>query len=278
MSGRVAYVMVNHNGGDELLASVDSLLADLRPDDRLFLVDNGSRDGSGPGAAQRSQVTFLTHPENRPFAAAVNQGVDAALAEGYRYIGPINPDVRIRPGMTDALVHRLERPSEEPVAAVSPVMLYDYPNERVWYAGGVILFPVSFTLHRYNGKLLSDVPNEPFDTRFVTGCCWLSRAAVWNEIGRLDPSYGMYAEDVDWSTRSWRAEMRMIVDPAAVLVHRVSSSSGGGRSPFKMVYRTLATRLFFARWTPPCLRILRALGTPPFVALYAIFLLSLIHI
>ena len=41
MNRRVAFVMVNHNGGDETIASAKSVLADMTANDKLFLVDNG---------------------------------------------------------------------------------------------------------------------------------------------------------------------------------------------------------------------------------------------
>ncbi len=265
--------MVNHNGGEETLASVNSLLADLSDDDLLVLVDNGTTDGSGVRASQLSgRVYYIGHEDNKPFAEATNIGIRYALECGFPYIGLINPDVRVQPGMVDSLATFLDNDRHEHIAAVSPVILYDSPDDRIWYAGGQVLFPISWTRHNGQHERLSEFRKSPFDTQFVTGCCWLSPAWAWDDHGELDSSYGMYAEDVDWSTRVWRAEKRMVVNPEAVLVHNVSASSGGGRSPLKMVYRTLAGRLFFERWTPPCLRFIRRILTPPFVVFYTAFL------
>lgn len=273
MKRRAAFVMVNHDGGDEVVASVRSLLAHLAPQDCLILVDNGSSDGSGERAAAESvRIIYLSHPENRTYAEANNIGLKRALDEGYRYAGLINPDVRLRPGMADTLVAELERDEEAELAAVSPLILRDGDRERVWFAGGRIFFPISWTHHAGNGRPFRKLDEPPERCEFLSGCCWLSPAEVWHELGLLDPSYGMYCEDVDWSLRARQQGYRLRVVAGAVLVHQVSSSSGGGRTALKMTYRTLAGRVLFHRWTPPAARPLRALLTPPFVAFYALFL------
>jgi len=265
--------MVNHDGGDETGASVESLLADMSPHDKLYLIDNGTTDGSGIHAARLSkQIQYIAHDENKPFAEATNIGIRAALDEKYPYIGPINPDVRVRPGMIQYIIDFLDNDSNKACAAVSPIILHDDPEDRIWFGGGRVIYPISWTQHIEQKVPLAEIRKSSHDIQFVTGCCWLSPAWAWQEIGLLDPSYGMYSEDVDWSARAMQNSKRLVIVPHAELVHRLSMSSGGGRSTLKMTYRTLAGRLFFERWTPSRLRILQRLLTPLFVAFYATFL------
>ncbi len=243
--------MVNHDGGEEVLASARSLLADLGEEDRLILVDNGSGDGSGERvAAGRNRVILLSHPENRPFAAACNRGVRWALKAGFAAVGLVNPDVRVETGMTDQLFRRLRAGSGRGVGAVSPVILYEEPPDRIWYAGSRIWWPLGWITHRGQGRDRKLAGLFGGRTAGLTGCCWLAGAEAWRRVGPLDDAYGMYAEDIDWSVRARRKGFRLEVVPHAFLVHRLSQSSGGGRSGFKMTYRTLAGRLFFRRWTP----------------------------
>ncbi len=270
---RAAYVMVNHNGGEEILLSLRSLLEDLGPDDAVVLVDNGSTDGSGERAsAESSRIVYLDHRENLPFATATNRGVGRALEAGYAYVGPINPDVRISSGMTDALIRRLEDHNYSGRAAVSPVMLYDDPADTIWYAGGRIWWLLGWMSHRGQGRKSSSAHCFGGTTGYLTGCCWLATAEVWNRVGMLDDSYGIYAEDADWSYRAAKAGVELLVEPLAILVHRLSRSSGGGRSPFKMTYRTLASRLFFRRYTSPYLRPFQDIFSECVVAAYAAML------
>jgi GT2 family glycosyltransferase len=273
VSLRAAFVMVNHNGGNETLLSVKSLLDEMSPEDKLFLIDNGSSDNSGVRAANLSEeIHFISHDENKPFAEATNIGIRTALEEGYPFVGPINPDVRVRPGMISHLAAFLQHDRHATCAAVSPVILYDDPEDRIWFGGGRLIYPISWTQHIDRRVRLGEIRKSSRDVQFVTGCCWLSPAWAWRAVGLLDPSYGMYSEDVDWSTRAWRIEKRLVLVPDSELVHHISMSTGGGRSAIKMTYRTLAGRLFFERWTPPCLRFPQRVLTPLFVAFYATFL------
>ncbi|HEX05216.1 MAG TPA: glycosyltransferase family 2 protein, partial [Bacteroidetes bacterium] len=218
MSRRAAFVMVNHNGGEELVASMKSLLLDMSDEDCVFLVDNGSADGSGPIAAALSdKIRYISHPDNKPFAEATNIGIRAALEEGYQFVGPINPDVRVRIGMIDHLAEFLKNDKRLTIAAVSPIILFDDPEDRIWFGGGQLLYPISWTRHLSQGRILEVVRKSPRDIDFVTGCCWLSPAWAWRSTGLLDPSYGMYTEDVDWSTRVLRSGKRLVITPNAVL-------------------------------------------------------------
>ncbi len=258
--------MVNHDGGEETLRSVESLMKELSREDQLFLVDNGSQDGSGKACVKAfPQIGYLSHEENLTFAEASNRGVIQALAEGYRYVGLLNPDVRVQRGMVDALTDSLIW--EVDTAAVSPLILYP-DGRRIWFAGGKIHWLFGWMSHVNQGRvwqrsLVSWLPSD-----YLTGCCWLSPAEAWRRVGLLDPSYGMYAEDADWSLRATHAGLNLRVTTNAKLVHNISRSSGGGRNPFKMWYRTRATRLFFHRHTP---RGILRLAQPVFARLFAVF-------
>ena len=272
---RTAFVMVNHNGGEEVLESARSLLADLADEDLLILVDNGSEDGSGERVLEKlPRVHFITHPENRTFAEATNIGIRAAMEKGATYIGLINPDVRILRGMTRTLRQKLELRQGTTDYAVSPLMLYDTPRNRIWYAGGRIHWLFGWMSHRGWGCSLERAHRYTGATEYLTGCCWLTHRDVWQKVGLLDESYGMYAEDADWSVRAIRKGIELHVVPTAILVHRLSQSSGGGRNPFKMTYRTLATRLFFERYTPVWLKPVQKQVTWIIQQAYSLFLLQ----
>lgn len=236
--------MVNYNGGEELFRSMDSLQSDLSHEDHIFLIDNGSVDHSIERVQQAfPEVTVLLNRENQPFARATNRGIIQAKEQGFRFIGMINPDVRIRAGMTDSLSSSLE--NDRMTGAVSPVITYVTEPEKIWFAGGAICWWLGWSRHQYLGKRLDRLPNHPFRSKTLTGCCILAPAKIWETVGLLDDSYAMYTEDVDWSYRVRLRGFQLLVNPGAVLLHNVSSSTGGGRTPFKMKYRTLSSRLFF---------------------------------
>ncbi|MBZ0266064.1 glycosyltransferase family 2 protein [bacterium] len=275
MNNRLALVMVNHNGGEEVRASVRSVLDQLTELDRLVLVDNGTYDGSGVSVRnEHPEIQFFSNEANLTYSAANNIGLRWALDEGFEFIGLINPDVRLHPGMIESLISLFhKKTNDHRIGAVSPVMILPGAHERIWFAGGKIHWLFSWISNKGSGKKLEEAKQYTGYCEYLTGCCWVSPATVWRDVGLLDDSYAMYTEDVDWSWRARRSNYKLWVEDSAVLLHNLSQSSGGGRSPFKMHYRTLTNRLFFYRYTPFYLRPLqKIIGT--FVnILYFIFLI-----
>ncbi|MDP8205922.1 MAG: glycosyltransferase family 2 protein [Candidatus Electryonea clarkiae] len=268
---RVAFIMVNHNGGEEVLRSALSVTDDLSDNDRLILVDNGSTDNSWLKVKEEiDNIICLRHRKNLSFAAANNRGIRWALKEGFKYIGIINPDVRVSHGMTDTLLGRLE--GQEDSRVVSPIIYYENPAEVIWFGGGKIWWLFAWVSHRGQGKPAGYKSRYEGSTDYLTGCCWLAPSGVWRRTGPMDTKYGMYAEDVDWSWRARQKGVKLIVEPSAELVHRLSQSSGGRRNPFKIKYRTMATRLFFLRHTPDLLKIPQAFLSLIPIKLYSLLL------
>ena len=126
---RVRAVVVNYNGGDEVLACVRSLLASDWDDLEVVVVDNGSVDGS----AERLEREI---PEVRVFRSPINLGypainqvvqdldeVDAVLI--------LNPDAIVESGCLRALADALD--ADEGLGAACPLILLDgvYREVRV---------------------------------------------------------------------------------------------------------------------------------------------------
>jgi N-acetylglucosaminyl-diphospho-decaprenol L-rhamnosyltransferase len=81
----VSAIVVTHNSESEIEACLDA----LRGCGQVGVVDNASVDGTVALAAKRHRVEVMANPNNRGFAAAVNQGARSALG---RYLLILNPD------------------------------------------------------------------------------------------------------------------------------------------------------------------------------------------
>jgi GT2 family glycosyltransferase len=53
----------------------------------------------------------------------------------------------------------------------------------------------------------------------------MTRRAVVNEVGLLDPDYFMYSEELDWCRRIKTAGWRVVYLPAAKIIHHEGKSS-----------------------------------------------------
>lgn len=89
--------------------------------------------------------------------------------------------------------------------------------------------------------------DQPRAVDYATGCCLLVRREVIEALGMLDESYRIYTEDADWSMRVRRAGYDVLYEPGARIWHRVSVSSGGHLSWFKLRNKFLSNLKFFRR-------------------------------
>lgn len=117
----VRLVVLNYNGGDEVLECVESLLALGWPHDRLdvVVVDNASSDGSADRVADsHPAVRLIRNPENTGFSA---NNLAMTDLEGVDFVGLVNPDAWVDPAWLSHLVAGLAgRPR---VGAACPRML-----------------------------------------------------------------------------------------------------------------------------------------------------------
>jgi glycosyltransferase involved in cell wall biosynthesis/GT2 family glycosyltransferase len=137
----VRIVVLNFNGGDDVLRCVEALRAappgSSSPDGRaaaaaggedrseleleVVVVDNASTDGSVEALAARFTDLVIVHnPVNTGFPA---NNLALRDLEGVRYVGLVNPDVFVEPGWLDPLIACLA--SDPGVGAACPLMLFE---------------------------------------------------------------------------------------------------------------------------------------------------------
>jgi hypothetical protein len=98
----VDVVIVNWNGRRYLPACFESLRAQRGVDFQVWLVDNGSTDGSVAWAqAHGPQIRLIANDTNRGFAAANNQAIRAGQAP---YVATLNNDTVADPRWLAELV------------------------------------------------------------------------------------------------------------------------------------------------------------------------------
>jgi GT2 family glycosyltransferase len=211
---------------DECLASVQQELAlqagmlNLRGE--VFVVDNGSTDGSVEMVRTRYPgVALIANQHNPGFAAANNQAL--ALARG-RYSLLLNPDTVVLPDGFGALVRFME---DHPHAGAAGARLLNADRtlqpscspsptlaRELWR-----MFHIDW-LYPYGEYDMSRWPptqSRPVDT--VQGAAMLVRRSTQDQVGPLDASYFMYSEEVDWCTRIKRAGWEIYWVPSSQIVH-----------------------------------------------------------
>ena len=125
MEALISVVVPVYNTVALLPRCVESLLAQTYPNIEIILVDDGSPDGAGALCAQyaalHENITAISQ-ENRGVSAARNAGIEAARGD---YLGFVDSDDWIEPGMYGALLEALAANSARVAACGYAVRRFD---------------------------------------------------------------------------------------------------------------------------------------------------------
>lgn len=225
LSQRLAVAILNLNGCDVLRDCLASVLKSEPEAPHVIVVDNGSTDGSTDMVRNEfPQVQLLATGGNLGFAGGNNIGLQVAIEAGFPYIVLLNNDTIVDPQCFAHMVAAAEQ--DATVGAVTPIILFAEPADRIWCAGGS--FNLWYGIARHYGlrhKRSDPRYQQPRDVTFATGCAVLLRTKALKEVGLLDESLFAYHEDAELSWRLLRGGWKIRYVPQAVLWHREGWSS-----------------------------------------------------
>lgn len=247
----VDVVLVNWNSGSQLRLAVDSVLSggDRNGPVSIFVVDNGSRDGSLNGLDSLRGVQVLRNGENLGFAAACNQG--AALGGG-EFILFLNPDAAVFQNTIEHCIAFMRRPENADVG-ICGVQLVDaagivqrscarFPDAKTYLAQAFGFAGVSPS--RFSHIMMTFDHRETRDVDHVTGAYFLIRRSVFEGLGGFDERFFVYLEDLDLALRAKRSGWRSVFLARARAYHK-----GGGVSDQVKAHRlfySLRSRILYA--------------------------------
>ena len=246
MMSRVAIILVNWNGLEDTLACLSSLARQSFGNYTVIVVDNDSREDASVIATCYPTALLIQTQENLGFCGGNNIGIRKAVELGAEYCWILNNDTEVAPDCLERLVEALDR--EMDVAAVGHPIFYHYDQRLHWFAGGV--FRNGLPAHR--GYMLPEFESGPDEqaTEYLTGCSFLARTCVLQELGGFDENYFCYVEDVDLSMRISALGYRIGYVPEAVVWHKVSRSTGE-RCPIKLYYKHRNMLYFLRKFQRP---------------------------
>ncbi len=255
----VRAVVINWNGREVLEPCLRTLLASSYPNLSVLVVDNASTDGSAQFVRDEfPSVSVSEQSSNLGFAAGVNVGLKAALEEGADYVLLLNNDIELDGDAVSALVEAALAHPES--AFVGPLIYYADRPSVIWSAGGAVSFWTGNIRHLGLREEDAGQYAEVREVDYVTACAVLASAKAVSAIGLMDEAYYMYNEDTDWCIRAGDAGFGVLFAPSARIWHKVSMSSGGGLTPFKIYHRLRSTLRFFSLHA----RLYHWLGIVPF--------------
>jgi GT2 family glycosyltransferase/glycosyltransferase involved in cell wall biosynthesis len=185
----------------------------------IIIVDNASSDDTSKLLDRLGGVRVIRNSENLNFLLGVNQA--AREAHG-KYLLILNNDAQLQPGTLRSALATI-RSSPDIGAVGGRIILLDGTLQEagsiVWRDGSCL------------GYGRGDDPFAPTymfqrDVDYCSGAFLLTSRELWNQMGGFDEKYKpAYYEETDYCVRLWERGLRVVFDPAAVLLHYEFASS-----------------------------------------------------
>ena len=184
-SGRVGIIVLHWNAYDLTRRCLESLRSRTHPAATVYLVDNGSTDGSVEQLAiefANDGIVWIANGANLGFSAGNNPAIRRALDDDCKFVLLLNNDiVCIAP---DFLEHGVARSECDRAIGIVGGKLVGWPDTtRLWSVGG----EVRWWNERFLG--LGEVDRGLYDAAcdrsFISGAMMLVRREVFTRIGLL---------------------------------------------------------------------------------------------
>jgi len=241
----VSVIVLNYNQAETTLECLDALSraqSDLLRE--IIVVDNGSNHHELAilqNRHRRSEFNLVEVGENRFFSEGNNIGVDFAHGD---YIVFLNNDAFVEPGWIEALAETMR--SDPMVAAVGPMFLY--PDGRVQEVGGIAL-PTGDVVQIGKGAVWGpDHFDTPCVVDFCSAACLMMRRRDFLRVGGLGFEWEpAYYEDVDLCLKLWTHCGKVMVNPAARVIHIESKTTSDRLLQLQDISEINRVR-FVAKW------------------------------
>lgn len=246
------------------LAALEREAADM-PGLRVAVIDNTcGEDATVIAEAIRERgwghfARLIVAPKNGGYAYGNNLALRPALAarSAPRYYWLLNPDARVCPGATQALVSYLDA---NPKVGIAGSRLLN-PDGSVWpYAFRFPSLLSEFERGARLGlltKLLSshvavrEMGDQPEQVDWLPGASMIVRRAVFDDVGVMDEGYFLYHEETDFCLQAQKAGWECWYIPDSRVVHIAGQSTGvtnrDGRPKRRPEYVFDSRRRFFVK-------------------------------
>lgn len=165
------------------------------------------------------KLIIIKNDKNYGFAKGNNIGIKFAenvLKPDYFLL--LNNDTAVEPDFLTKMINAGESYDQAGIIG-SKIPYYD-KSKRNWFCKGIInWFSINIAYHGEDCKGVRE------SSDYITGCVALIKKEVVKKIGYLDENLFLYFEDADYSLRAKNVGFKLLVEPKAVVYHKVSATS-----------------------------------------------------
>jgi GT2 family glycosyltransferase len=229
----VSVVIVAYNAGPALLRCLDSL-EDDGAEQEVIVVNNGGEGPELAAAEARPSVQVVRPEANVGFAAGCNLGAERARGEVLLFL---NPDTVV----TNGAVAELARTVSEPDVGAAMGRLLLLSDPETLNSRGAVIHIAGLGWSSGLGEPASTV-SEPTEITYANGSVLAMRRDLFEQLGGFTEKLFLYHEDLELG---WRARMRgrrIVLNPAADVLHDYEH----GRNPEKYYFMERNRLVFVA--------------------------------
>jgi len=230
----ISVVILSYNSASPIKKCLDDLIASLaefNKENEIFVVDNGSKDGSVELLKEyQAQSPELIKPiffdKNTGTTFSRNAALKKSTGE---YVLVLDSDAYVNYEALKELVEYLKLNPETGMAV--PRLLYASGNFQL----SCDVFPT--LIHKFKRFLfLKDIESKPHKLQSVTeptqvdyaiSACWMLTRTAVERTGLFDEKIFYSPEDVDYCLRVWESGLKINYVPHVTIVHDAQELSRG---------------------------------------------------
>ncbi len=230
----ISAVILSYNSVSPIKRCLDDLIAALAPfncDNEIFIVDNGSVDGS----VELIDDYKTRYPDLiKPILFETNTGTtfsrNAALKQASgEFVLVLDSDAYANNKALTILTDYLKQHPETGMAV--PRLFYNSGNFQL----SCDVFPT--LIHKLKRflflKKIEAKPHylqevaQPVDVDYAISACWLISKSAFEKTGLFDEKIFYSPEDVDYCLRVWESDFKITYIPEAEVIHDAQELSRG---------------------------------------------------
>lgn len=252
----LSILIISYNTRELTLDCLHSVFEQTHaPTFELLVVDNASQDGSAEAiAAAFPQVRLFALDQNLGFAAANNFAAEHARG---RWVLLLNPDTVVLDRAIERLLAFAEAHPEAGIfggrtlyadRSLNPSSCWGRPTPWSVFCQALGLNRIFSGSTLFNPEALPGWQRDTVrEVDIVTGCFFLLRRSLWDQLAGFDPRFFMYGEEADLCLRARATGVRCLICPEATIVH-YDGASDTVRADRQVRMLLARTRLFRKHW------------------------------
>lgn len=214
ISPKIYAVISSYNRGEAIRPTIESLLKQTHPLEKIILIDDGSEKGKQIPNIKNKKIERILLEKNVGVVWGRNLGL--AMSSGADYVLLVDDDIVLALDAVQLLFEALV--SRADAAATMPVVSFLSNKKKVWSAGSGVNLLTGQTM------FFTESPaNDVMEIPAATSVFLVSMDTVRN-VGWYDPLYYFCYEDADFYYRLTSGGKHIYCVKAAVAYHDIPQS------------------------------------------------------